>query len=350
MRKNAKRVCVALSGGIDSSFCAWRLKEEGYSLVAVTLHTPFFPEENVHRAEELCKKLYIPHYKFNITDEFQTHVINYLLNSYLEGLTPNPCAVCNREIKFSLLVKKSEELKCDYLATGHYVHLAQEDDHYYLERAKDKRKSQEYFLALVKKNTFKKVIFPLGDFTKEEVKARMNFSGFLCGQIPESQEICFVKSRKYNRFIEQRIENPSRYHGVIMHTNGTVLGRHKGIYGYTYGQRTGLGVPWKEPLYVVDIDPHTHRIVVGEKKYLFKEDFVVNALNWFYKPGEYNNLSVKVRYNSKYIPCTIKLHSRNTLTCYFKGEKECPAPGQVAVFYQGDRVVCAGIISKDTHK
>lgn len=345
MRKSAKKVCVALSGGIDSSFCARLLKEEGYALVAITLSTPFFSEEHMRRAREFCKKLHISHQIFDITDEFKRHVIDYLLHSYLEGFTPNPCSVCNQKIKFSLLLKKAKNLGCDYLATGHYARLEKVDNRYYLRCARDKRKTQEYFLGLVRRNAFKKVLFPLGNITKEEVKKKMSAYGFL--STDESQELCFIKSKKYREFIEQKINDPSRYEGVVTHLDGTALGRHKGTYRFTYGQRTGLGISWKEPLYVIDIEPHTQRIIVGEKKYIFKEHFTVHSLNWFYEPGKYSNLCVKIRYNSKCLPCTIKAQSMDELTCYFTGQRECPAPGQVAVFYDKDRVVCAGIIAKE---
>lgn len=314
--------------------------------MGITLHAPFFPESTVLRAERFCRELGIPHKVLDVSKEFQEQVIDYLIRSYCQGLTPNPCAVCNRSIKFSLLLEKASDQGCSLCATGHYARLAAVKGGPFLESALDRSKSQEYFLALVKKEALSRVILPLGDHRKEQVSGLMQeLYPFLRG-LSESQEICFIKNNKYREFIRERIPDQSRYQGLIRHVNGTVLGRHEGFFRYTYGQREGLGIAWKEPLYVIDIDPQTSEITVGERSFLFRDEFGVEGLNWFYEPGKYEDLKVRIRYNAPCLPCAYTLKDEHSLVCRFTDKKEFTAPGQVAVFYDRDRIVCAGIIQK----
>ena len=346
MKDKKSTVCIALSGGIDSCFSAHLLKQQGYTLKAVTLAAPFFPDTVVTRSKEFCEQLDIEHHVLDISADFQKQVIDYLISSYCLGLTPNPCALCNRKVKFSLLLDYALGLGCEFLATGHYARIYRDKGGPFLGPAGDKNKSQEYFLALIKKQVLDKVIFPLSELTKKEVTDHMEKNYPCLKESPESQEICFIKNKKYREFIEKRIPDPYRYCGPIRHVSGKILGRHKGIFRYTYGQREGLGISWKEPLYVLDIDCSDMAVIVGERKILFKDHFSVSRLNWFYQPGEYKDLKVRIRYNSALLDCTCSLNDADSLDCRLTRDKDLPAPGQIAVFYDGNRIVCAGTIQK----
>ncbi len=340
------KVCVGLSGGIDSACAALLLKEQGHDICGLTLHTAYFPDEALSRARKFCDQLGIAHHIYDISRRFEEKVVDYLTDSYCRAETPNPCCICNRDIKFFLLWEKASELGCEYCATGHYACLRKENGLICLEQAADSRKSQEYFLALVDKDILARVIFPLCRINKAEVQEKVRQFPFFVKGLPESQEICFVKNARYRDFIVNRISDPASFQGEIRHADGTVLGRHQGIFRYTYGQREGLGIAWKEPLYVIDILPGNNTVVVGEKRYLRSDTCTIGRLNWFYRPAVYRDVTVKIRYNSRFWPCTYVLEKENRLECRLDGMEDLAAPGQVAVLYQGKRVVCAGIIQK----
>jgi tRNA-specific 2-thiouridylase len=341
-----EKIAVALSGGVDSSYAAYLLKRQGYQLVGITFKIPFSEEENIKRASYICQRLDFPHHIVDISDEFTKLIINYFIDSYLDGLTPNPCALCNRVIKFDMLLNYAYSLGCQFLATGHYARLIKENDKIYLTKSRSNFKSQEYFLGLVPKEKFKSVIFPLGDYIKEEVRENIQEMGIYPFKIRESEDICFIRERNYKEFIESRIANFYRYFGNIKYRDGRVLGRHKGTYSFTYGQREGLGISWSEPLYVLDINPQTKEVVVGERVFALKDRFLVESLNWFYPPRDYENLQVKTKYNSPSLSCRIEMISEREILCKLKEEKDMPSPGQLAVFYDNDRVVAGGWIGR----
>jgi tRNA-specific 2-thiouridylase len=348
----AERIAVGLSGGIDSSFAAYLLRQQGWDVVGVTLK--FFPEENrccdldsLYQAQRLCHSLEIPHYVVDVQNEFKHQIIRYFINSYLQGITPNPCAFCNRLIKFGLFFDKVRSFGIKYLATGHYANIECKNGKFLLKKAKDINKSQEYFLSLISPAVLPYTVFPLGSYSKQEVKKIVREKKIIFRERPESQDVCFVKDRSYVDFIERSIGSFDSYKGQVTHVNGMVLGQHKGIYYFTYGQRGGLGISWKEPLYVTDIDPLTRTVTVGEKRYLYKNEFVVEALNWFDCPEGYDNFTVKIRYNSPAYSCRIGfLQDTNKIKVVLTEKVNAITPGQVATFYYKDFVIGAGIISK----
>jgi len=348
-----KRVAIGLSGGIDSSVAAYLLKKQGYNITGFTLK--FYPQENrccdldsLYQARRLCHKLDIPHYTLDMGEIFKKEIIDYFIRSYLEGLTPNPCAYCNRLIKFGLFFQKIKSLGFKYLATGHYANITYSKGAYYFKRALDCKKSQEYFLSLVDPNVLKYLIFPLGKYKKSLVKKIAKDKNIFFKERKESQDACFVNNRYYPEFINENLPGNSDYAGNIRHLEGEVLGRHKGIHYYTYGQRSGLGISWKEPLYVNTICKDSKEVIVGEKNTLKRSRFIVTSLNWFIsKPKSLStcrNLTVKIRYNSNLDPCVLDI-SKDNVIVILKQKISSIAPGQIAAFYRNDILLGAGIIS-----
>ena len=345
-----KRIAVGLSGGVDSSLAAYLLKKKGWDVVGFTLK--FYPEENrccdldsLDQARRLCYELDIPHYVLDIGELFRKEVINYFVDSYLQGLTPNPCAYCNRLIKFGSFLEKLKSLGFDYLATGHYARIIKKGKAHLLKGGKDKKKSQEYFLALLNRSVLKHLVFPLGNYTKSEVKRIAKRKKIIYKERKESQDVCFVREKSYPEFIEKNRSDCYRYSGRIKHISGEILGRHKGIYHYTYGQRSGLGVAWKEPLYVTGIDNKDNSVIVGERNFLRKNTFTVESLNWLYPFKQYKSISVKVRYNSSSIACVLKIKDK-TAEVKLAKKIDAIAPGQLAAFYYKDLLLGGGIIGK----
>lgn len=348
-----KKIAVGLSGGVDSAFAAYLLCEQGWDVIGFTLK--FYPEENrccdldsLYQAQRLCHRLNIPHYVIDVKGIFQKKIIRYFIESYLNGLTPNPCSFCNRYIKFGYLWDIVRVLGIDYLATGHYARIERKDDIFLLKTAKDRTKTQEYFLALISPDILGHLVFPLANYMKEEVQKNADENRLLFYKRKESQDICFVKERSYSNFIEKNISLKRDYQGLIKHIEGKVLGRHRGIYQYTYGQRTGLGIAWTEPLYVIDIDYHTNTVVVGEKKYLNKNTFLVSSVNWFVPyEKKIENVQVKIRYNSSFYWCDVTKEEDGLFRVDMKGIANAITPGQIAVFYSDGFVLGGGVICKE---
>lgn len=352
-----KKVAVGLSGGIDSSFAAYLLKKQGYDVCGFTLK--FYPQDNrccdldgLYQAQRLCGKLDIPHYIIDTTDLFKKEIVDYFITSYLSGLTPNPCSFCNRLVKFGYLFEKIRAMGFDFLSTGHYANIIKRKEYFLLKCAQDTVKSQEYFLSLIKPEILPYLIFPLGKFTKDKVKKISRKEKLMFQERKESQDICFVKEKQYYTFIEKMLENPQVYCGDIRHINGKVLGRHKGIYYFTYGQRAGLGISWHEPLYVLKVNEQSNCVIVGEKKYLAKENFSVKNINSFvdwknyFSANKPTDIKVKIRYNSKFYDCVPELKGEKILVT-LKAAAPAVTPGQIAVFYHKDAVLAAGVIEKD---
>lgn len=344
-----KKVAVALSGGVDSGTAAYLLKKEGWEIEGFTLKfcakdNRYSDFESIEQARSLCAKIGISHQIIDACRLFQKKVIRYFIKSYQQGLTPNPCVFCNRHIKFGLLFDKIKSLGFTYLATGHYASIIEEAGSLFLSPAKDAGKSQEYFLALIPPAILKNLIFPLADYTKDQVREISRKENLIFKERKESQDVCFINNRTYPQFIEANLESRGQYQGNIRHVSGDILGRHKGIYYFTRGQRSGLGIAWKEPLYVIDIDRESKDVIVGEKDYLYKDEFRVSSLNWFGSIRQnYKDIGVKVRYNSLIYKCDLKLSK--TIGIVFLNDKiSAVAPGQLAVFYAGNKVLGGGII------
>jgi len=345
-----RRIAVGLSGGVDSSLAAYLLKRKGWDVVGFTLK--FYPEENrccdldsLDQARRLCYALDIPHFCLDVGKLFQKEIIDYFVNSYLQGLTPNPCVYCNRLIKFGSFLEKVRSLGIDYLATGHYARLVKKGKTYLIRSGRDSKKSQEYFLALLNPSVLKHLVFPLGNYTKSEVKKIAKSKKIIYKERGESQDICFVSDGNYPGFIEKNRKDLDKFPGEIKHIDGKCLGSHKGIHYYTYGQRSGLGIAWSEPLYVTGIDDKENTVIVGEKKYLGQDSFLVTSLNWLYPLGEQRATTVKVRYNSPAVACTLKVKGDMAEVKLVK-KINAITPGQVAAFYYKDLLLGGGIIDK----
>ena len=340
MAKN-KKVALALSGGVDSAFAARILLEKGYTVEAFTLKIPFLSEGYLERASFLCGKLGVTHHIIDTERKFKKNIVKYFIDSYLEGLTPNPCARCNRDIKFGLLFKETRKRGFDLFATGHYVSLMGKGGKFYIKKASYENNSQEYFLALVSESVLKHCLFPLAEYSKKDVlKQAKKIYPF---SAPSSREVCFIRNKDYREFISSAVEDNSLYEGLIRYHDGKILKRHSGIYNYTYGQREGLGISWSAPLYVFDINSKTKDVIVAEKGKALKSAFYVSGLNWFYPASDYDNIFVKLRYNAKLLPCRIKLEGKRAL-CVLTKNKDIPSPGQLACFYDKDTVIAGGII------
>jgi len=329
-----ERVLLGMSGGIDSSTAAIVLKDVGYEVTGVTLSL----------GEGCCafqNAGIISHYlgiKWQVYDsnkDFRRIVIDYTINEYKRGRTPNPCAVCNKDIKFRILLKIANEMGIEKVATGHYARVKQENNRYMLMKGRDGRKSQEYFLAMLTQKQISRAVFPLGELTKEDVKK-------IAKDLPvkkwiESQDICFVKDGKR---IGELIENRE---GNIIDGNSRFLGKHKGIFHYTIGQRRGIGVSSKTPMYVLRIIPEKNTIVVGKEEALYKRRFLISRPNWIYteNPDFPFEAETKIRYRFK--PATAII---NKNVVEFREPQRSITPGQLAVFYKGDYVLGAGWIKE----
>jgi tRNA-specific 2-thiouridylase len=367
-----------MSGGVDSSVTAYLLKEQGYDVEGVSfrLYEPESPEacasccsqRSVEEASKTAQHLGIPHSTVDARKDFVKKVIEPFVDAYLNGATPNPCILCNRHIKFPHLIKKAARRGAEFISTGHYARVekmhSENNIVWSLKKGVDQKKDQSYFLYVLKQEQLSRLILPLGRHTKNDVRKTAVVLKLPSAGKKESQEICFVEDGKYLRFIEERSPG-SAVPGPIVDTGGRVIGTHSGIYSYTIGQRKGMGISSPEPLYVIKIDAEQNTIYAGPREAAVKREFLVRDLNWTY-PSFANRTgviedkfraTVKVRSTMKDKPATIYLSSVSSpsslilhpssfdsVRVLFDEPQWAPAPGQSAVFYDGDIVIGGGII------
>jgi len=362
----AKRVAVAMSGGVDSSVACLILKQQGYDVVGLTMKLlPNPPSEDVVRAPcctlemaqdamRICHSLGIPHYTINLVDEFEESVIVPFVREYSLGRTPNPCLECNRVMKFGYLLQKARELGCDYLATGHYArvrHASTPGTRALLLRGVDKKKDQSYALYSLTQDELNHALFPLGELTKEEVRRIAREAGLRTAEKPESQEICFVTGT-YKEFLLERGVRAEP--GDIVDTSGKVLGKHIGLPFYTVGQRKGLGIAGGEPLYVVDLDLERNALVVGRRAEAYSAGCKAENLNLIAAERLTDSVSgtCMVRYRGKEVGATMEpvpgapADGQDSAIIRFDTPQFAVTPGQSAVFYQGDYVFGGGVITR----
>lgn len=337
-----KKVLMAMSGGVDSSLSAFLLKEQGYDVVGITFVFCDGKEGEAQDAKEAADRAGIEHHIYDQRDFFKEKIIADFLSQYKQGLTPNPCVLCNEHMKFYLLDKYAKEMNADFIATGHYTQITQEGDFFYITKGCDNKKDQSYFLYAVPQEILSKIIFPLGSFTKEKVKEIAAGKNLKSAAKKESQEVCFIPNDDYHQYLKDHMGNPPK--GDITDPSGKVLGRHNGIWFYTIGQRRGMGVAAKAPLYVKSIDAATNTIVADFKEGLYFESLVAKDLKWVKVPSEDFECFVKIRYLHKETEAKVSLMDNGKLEVVFDSPQWGVTPGQAVVFYQGDKVIGGGTI------
>ncbi|MCD4746395.1 MAG: tRNA 2-thiouridine(34) synthase MnmA [Bacteroidales bacterium] len=350
-----------MSGGLDSSIAALLLQEMGYEVIGITMkHLDYadFKNSNIQRdynsykyiddAKAIAEKFGFPHHVLDLSKEFEEKIIKNFIDEYLAGRTPNPCVICNKHIKWDALLQKANHLDCEFIATGHYAQVRYENERYILYKGLDETKEQSYVLWGLSQENLKRTIFPLGKLYKNKIKdlARERKCDNLTKK-RESFEICFIPDNDYRGFLKKRVKGlENKYeNGNIISVEGKILGKHKGFPFYTIGQRRGLIIALGEPMYVINTDVQTNTVVIGTKKDLKKNKMSVKDYNLIKYASLPENIEVitKVRYKDKGTPGIINAHS-NLIKVSFNGEVSAIAPGQSAVFYEGDDVVGGGII------
>jgi len=351
---NRKRILVAMSGGVDSATTAAMLKDQGHEVIGVTMQLWDYGEaeggccsaDEVCDARKVAYDLGIPHYVVNYMDEFKKYIISDFVEKYETGRTPIPCILCNQFMKFDFLLNRALELGADYLATGHYARILSEDNKLTLAKGVDENKDQSYFLFTLKSQHLEKLIFPLGDKTKTEVRKIARDLGVKVANKAESMGVCFITGNSYKEFLEPYAKK-GKETGVIVDTEGNYLGEHDGISNYTVGQRRGLGIAAGKPMYVVKVNSVNNKIVLGDEKDLYNSGLKAEKLSWVDKPVQsVFNVSAKIRYRHGEDPATVKLDNEGNAEIYFDIPQRAITPGQAVVFYQNEKLLGGGWIKE----
>ncbi len=351
-----------MSGGVDSSVAAYLLKEQGYEVIGVTMQIwqdeePEQEQENggccglsaVDDARRVAAALDIPYYVMNFKKEFKENVIDYFIDEYLHGRTPNPCIACNRYVKWESLLKRSMDIGADYIATGHYARIDQlPNGRYSLKRSATLAKDQTYALYNLTQEQLARTLMPVGEYTKDEVREIAEKINLRVANKPDSQDICFVPDGDYAGFIETTL-NTELPTGNFVTVDGKVLGRHKGITHYTVGQRKGLGLALGYPAFVIEIRPETNEVVIGTNEDSMSHFVRANKLNFMSIPDltEPMRVFAKIRYNHKGAWCRIEKTGEDEILCTFEERQRAITPGQAVVFYDGEYVLGGGTIIGD---
>lgn len=359
------RVLVAMSGGIDSSMAALLLHEQGYEVIGITMKTWDYAASGGSKKETGCCSLDsindarsisvtygFPHFVLDLREEFGESIINNFVEEYLAGRTPNPCVLCNTYIKWDALLRRADQLGCPYIATGHYARIRQEGGRYVLSKGLDDTKDQSYVLWGLTQESLKRTIFPLADYKKSEVRKLAMEKGFAdLANKPESYEICFIPDNDYRGFLKRRVPDIDQKagEGDFVLADGTVIGKHRGYPFYTIGQRKGLEVAVGEPLYVTRIDASTNTVVLGTAEDVKGQRMRVKKINlikYDRLPGDLVVMT-RIRHKDPGKLSTISQVSEDEIEVFFHEKVSAIAPGQSAVFYEGEDVLGGGIIEKE---
>ena len=353
-----QRIVCGMSGGVDSSATAALLREQGFDVIGITLK--LWPQDCVNRAEDkccgpqavtdartVCHQLDIPYYLVDESADFQQHVIRYFADEYKAGRTPNPCVMCNQNLKFGRLIDRADQLGAAYVATGHFARVERSADgaRYLLKRGRDLRKDQSYFLFSLRQDQLARIRFPLGEKTKSDTREVARQCHLATADKEESMEICFVPDNDYGGFLQQA-NLVQKHRGDIVDLHGQVLGQHDGIEFYTIGQRKGLGLTTPKPVYVLELDAENNRVVVGDEAALERDEFIADRCNWHpfeYLPGPLT-VTAKIRYNHPGATATLTPLDGHRVRVKLHTPARAITPGQAAVFYQDDLVVGGGWI------
>lgn len=333
-----------MSGGVDSSVSALLLKQQGYDVIGGTMEI-YQTERSIEDSRKIAKKLDIPYHIFDFKDIFKEKVVKYFVNEYLAGRTPNPCVVCNKEVKFDALLDEAMKLEAEYIATGHYAKIEKKDGRYLLKKGRSGSKDQTYFLYRLTQDQLSKILFPIGDMEKDRVREIAKENDLFVADKEDSQEVCFIEDNDYVGFIERSTKKkiPS---GKFIDSDGKVLGEHRGVYNYTIGQRKGLGISSKKPLFVVDIDVERNVVVLGDDEDTLGSTLIAKDLNWiqFEKLEKEMKVTAKIRSGAKEVNCTIKPVEDDKVHVVFESPQRAITPGQSVVFYDNEYVVGGGVI------
>jgi tRNA-specific 2-thiouridylase len=348
-----EKIAAAVSGGIDSLVAAFILKKQNFDVTAFHFFTGYESKKKDFIKSEITKmlgKINIPVVFIDIEKDFEDKIVSYFKNSYIKGLTPNPCLVCNPLIKFGLLLEEAEKRGIKKIATGHYVKTIVEENNIFIAKANDSLKDQSYFLSMVPNTHLKKAVFPIGKLKKTKVKKIADNFGLIPSEKDESQDICFIKQKNYKKFLEKD-KSLSLKPGNIIDSSGKLIGSHNGVHNFTIGQRKGLNCPGPHPYYVLKTNPETRTVTAGKKEELLSTSLIAENFNWFKDPDNFPfEAEFKIRYSHKGEKGKIYKLENNLYKVTFTNPVSSVTPGQGLVIYDEEKIIGAGFIIKKNEK